>query len=64
MDEKVISRAFDRFYRADDSRTQEVGGTGLGLSIVQEVVHLHNGEVMIESKYGDGTTCMITLPKM
>ncbi|AOV09009.1 two-component sensor histidine kinase [Sporosarcina ureilytica] len=64
VDEHAISRIFDRFFRADDSRTQEVIGTGLGLSIVQEVVHLHDGEVVIESQDGDGTTCIVRLPKM
>ena len=37
IDSKAIGRIFDRFYRADDSRTQEIGGTGLGLAIVQQV---------------------------
>ncbi|QBQ07164.1 HAMP domain-containing histidine kinase [Sporosarcina pasteurii] len=64
IDENELHRIFDRFYRADDSRTQEISGTGLGLSIVQEVVLLHGGEVVIDSKRGDGTACIVTLPKM
>lgn len=64
MDDIELPRIFDRFYRADTSRTGEVGGTGLGLAIVQEVVHLHSGQVVIESEKGVGTTCTVTFPKM
>lgn len=64
MDQVELSRIFERFYRADTSRTGEVGGTGLGLAIVQEVVHLHGGEVIIESAKGVGTTCTVTFPNM
>ena len=41
-----VARIFERFYRADNSRTQEISGTGLGLSIVQQVVKLHGGTFM------------------
>lgn len=64
MTEEELSRVYDRFYRADTSRTGEVSGTGLGLAIVQEVVELHDGEVFIESEKGKGTTCTITIPKL
>lgn len=63
MDEVELSRIFDRFYRADTSRTGEVSGTGLGLAIVEEVVHLHGGEVLVESEKDVGTTCTVTFPK-
>ncbi len=62
--EESIRRIFDRFYRADDSRTQETGGTGLGLSIVQQVVKLHGGTVGVASHIGEGTTFTVTLPKL
>ena len=52
IDEEVLGRIFDRFYRADDSRTQETGGTGLGLSIVQQVVKLHGGTIEVASIKG------------
>ena len=61
--EKEMERIFDRFYRADDSRTQKTSGTGLGLSIVQQVVKLHKGTIEVASKNGDKTTFIITLPK-
>ncbi len=59
-----LSRIFDRFYRADTSRTGEVSGTGLGMAIVQEVVELHNGKISIESEKNTGTTCIVVLPKL
>ena len=55
---------FDRFYRADDSRTQDTGGTGLGLSIVQQVVKLHGGTIEVTSIKGKGTAFTVSLPKM
>ncbi len=64
IDEAVLDRIFDRFYRADDSRTQQTGGTGLGLSIVQQVVKLHRGTIDVVSKIGEGTTFIVTLPKL
>ena len=62
--ENEIDRIFDRFYRADDSRTQKTSGTGLGLSIVQQVVKLHKGTIEVASKNGGKTTFIITLPKL
>ena len=63
ISEKEMERIFDRFYRADDSRTQKTSGTGLGLSIVQQVVKLHKGTIEVASKNGDKTIFIITLPK-
>ncbi|MHA6261340.1 sensor histidine kinase [Sporosarcina sp. CAU 1771] len=59
-----ISRIFDRFYRADESRTGEIGGTGLGLSIVQQVVKLHKGTIEVVSEKEIGTTFTVKLPKL
>jgi len=59
--ERDLPRVFDRFYRADSSRTETTGGTGLGLAIVKEIVKLHGGEVSIESQLGEGTQVKITL---
>ncbi|MFD1927876.1 ATP-binding protein [Sporosarcina siberiensis] len=64
IEDKELTRVFDRFYRADDSRTQEIGGTGLGLSIVQQVVRLHGGMVEVVSNKGIGTTFVVKLPTM
>lgn len=62
--EQHINRLFDRFYRVDHSRTQEVEGTGLGLSIVHQVVNLHGGRIEIESEEGIGTTFTVILPQL
>ncbi|KAA0955953.1 HAMP domain-containing histidine kinase [Sporosarcina sp. ANT_H38] len=64
IDEEELKRIFDRFYRADDSRTQETGGTGLGLSIVQQVVKLHGGTIDVVSQKGQGTTFTVVFPKL
>jgi two-component system OmpR family sensor kinase len=53
---------FERFWRADRSRTRNTGGTGLGLAIVQSLVQAHGGTVRLESEPGRGATFTIHLP--
>ena len=55
-------RIFERFYRADPSRSGETGGTGLGLSIVKRVALAHGGNVQLESRPGKGSSFTINLP--
>ena len=56
-------RVFDRFYRADRSRSRENGGgTGLGLSIARWAVEVNGGQLTLESGDGPGATFRITLP--
>jgi two-component system sensor histidine kinase SenX3 len=55
-------RAFERFYRADASRSRQTGGTGLGLSIVKHVASSHLGDVQVFSRPGVGSTFTLRLP--
>lgn len=55
-------RAFERFYRADASRSRQTGGTGLGLSIVKHVAASHLGDVQVFSRPGVGSTFTLRLP--
>jgi signal transduction histidine kinase len=53
---------FDRFYRADKSRTKKTGGTGLGLAIARWIIEKHEGTISIESKLNEGTKAIISIP--
>lgn len=55
-----IERIFERFYRVDKSRSKTVGGTGLGLSIVKHIAMIHNADIDVKSKVGEGTTITVT----
>jgi signal transduction histidine kinase len=61
INEKDIAHIFDRFYRADKSRSQ-ISGYGLGLSIAKEIVKSHKGSISVESKPGQGTIFTVQLP--
>lgn len=54
-------RIFERFYRVDRARARDTGGTGLGLAIVRHVAVNHNGEVLVESIEGEGSTFTLRL---
>ncbi len=56
-----LSRVFDRFYKADRSRSS--GGTGLGLAIARENARLHGGDITVASEPGHGATFTVRLPR-
>jgi two-component system sensor histidine kinase SenX3 len=62
IDNEHLERIFERFYRADPSRSRETGGTGLGLAIVKHVALNHRGDVQVFSKPGFGSTFTLRLP--
>jgi signal transduction histidine kinase len=62
IDPADLPHIFERFYRADRSRTTTTGGSGLGLSIVKAIVTAHGGTVSAESTPGEGTRVTFTLP--
>ena len=57
-----VSRIFERFYRTDRARDRASGGTGLGLAIVKHIVQIHEGQVDVTSKVGQGSTFSLCLP--
>ncbi|APG65849.1 two-component sensor histidine kinase [Tenacibaculum todarodis] len=63
IEQKHISRLFERFYRVDQSRSREQGGSGLGLSIVKHIIEAHNETILLKSTYGEGSEFSFTLEK-
>jgi two-component system phosphate regulon sensor histidine kinase PhoR len=63
MDAADLERIFDRFYRADTSRTRDTGGSGLGLAIVRDLVSAMGGSISAESMPGRGSVFHVLLPR-
>jgi len=56
MDELFVNNLFEKFSQEDVSVTRRYGGTGLGMSICKDLIELMGGEIIVESKKGDGTS--------
>lgn len=63
MDPEVAEHIFERFYRADSSRSRSSGGSGLGLAIVRSLVEQHRGTIRVTSAPGEGTIFLVRLPR-
>jgi two-component system sensor histidine kinase BaeS len=63
MTPEDCAHVFDRFYRADASRTASTGGSGLGLAISRTIVEAHHGTIGVESTPGLGSRFWFTLPR-
>ncbi|MGK9267776.1 HAMP domain-containing protein [Bacillus inaquosorum] len=57
-----LPHLFNRFYRADPSRSRKYGGSGLGLAITKSIIDSHNGTIDVKSEIGRGTVFLIRLP--
>ena len=61
--EEDLPFVFERFYKADKARTRGRAGTGLGLAIVKNIVEAHNGHISVHSKWTEGTTFSLFIPR-
>jgi two-component system phosphate regulon sensor histidine kinase PhoR len=57
-----LPRLTERFYRVNVAASREKGGTGLGLAIVKHILNRHRGELLVDSKVGQGSTFTVALP--
>ena len=62
ISEEELPHIFDKFYRSSDKYVKEQSGHGLGLAMAKAIIKLHDGELMVESKKGEGTHFTIYLP--
>jgi signal transduction histidine kinase len=62
IDAEDLPHVFERFYRADKSRSRATGGSGLGLAIARQLVEAHAGHIEVQSEVGRGTRIAFTLP--
>jgi two-component system phosphate regulon sensor histidine kinase PhoR len=57
-----VDRVFERFYRVEKARSQDMGGTGLGLAIVKHLCHWISATVEVKSELGVGSTFEVSFP--
>lgn len=61
MSEEYLAHIFEPFSRAEDLRTSKIQGTGLGMAIAQNIVHMMNGDITVESQPGKGSKFTVTI---
>lgn len=61
MSEEYLTHIFEPFSRAEDLRTSKIQGTGLGMAITQNIVHMMNGNITVESQPGKGSKFTVTI---
>ncbi len=61
MSEEYLTHIFEPFSRAEDLRTSKIQGTGLGMAIAQNIVHMMNGSITVESQLGKGSKFTVTI---
>ena len=62
ISEEEIPKVFERFYRCQDERVNELEGNGLGLAFCMEVAKLHGGDILVESKINEGSRFTLRVP--
>ena len=60
--QQELPRLFERFHRIEGARGRSFEGSGIGLALVQELVHLHGGDIRVDSVEGKGSTFTVTIP--
>lgn len=63
MTKKDIDNIFNRFYRSENVRNQNIGGHGLGLSLAKIIIMAHTGKIKVRSQFKKGSSFIITIPK-
>jgi PAS domain S-box-containing protein len=61
--EHELPRLFERFHRIEGARSRSFEGSGIGLALVNELARMHGGTIRVASRWGDGTTFTIALPR-
>lgn len=63
LDEVLLQKVLDPFFRAELSRNRDTGGSGLGLSIARNIVRAHGGEIVLANRAGGGLQATVELPR-
>jgi len=62
IDQSNLEKIFTPYFRADNTRLNNIGGTGLGLSIVKQIIDKHNGKIFVKSELGKGSVFSLCFP--